>query len=68
MEEAWSWITGRTPGFTRERVGYASRHRYFNVEKARHVLGYEPDVGLLDGIRLSAKVSHLYNSLLIAKY
>ena len=56
MAEWWAWLTGRKPGFTRERVGYSSRHRWFNIEKARRVLGYEPDVGLVDGIRISAQV------------
>ena len=57
--EWWAWLTGRKPGFTRERVGYSSRHRWFNIEKARRVLGYEPDVGLVDGIRISAQVRAL---------
>jgi sterol-4alpha-carboxylate 3-dehydrogenase (decarboxylating) len=54
--EYWAWLTGKTPGFTRERVGYACSHRWFNIEKARRVLGYEPDVGVHEGIKLSAKV------------
>jgi len=54
--EWWAWLTGRKPGFTRERVGYSSRHRWFNIEKARRVLEYEPDVGLVDAIRISAQV------------
>ena len=57
--EWWAWLTGRKPGFTRERVGYSSRHRWFNIEKARRVLGYEPDVGIVDGIRISAQVRAL---------
>jgi len=57
--ERWAWLTGRKPGFTRERVGYSSRHRWFNIEKARRVLEYEPDVGLVDGIRISAQVRAL---------
>ena len=57
--EWWAWLTGRKPGFTRERVGYSSRHRWFNIEKARRVLEYEPDVGLVDGIRISAQVRAL---------
>ncbi|CAG7851225.1 SubName: Full=Related to ERG26-C-3 sterol dehydrogenase (C-4 decarboxylase) {ECO:0000313/EMBL:CCA74852.1} [Serendipita indica DSM 11827] len=53
--EWWAWLTGKTPGFTRERVGYSVSHRWFNIEKARRVLGYEPDVGIQDGIKISAK-------------
>lgn len=54
--EWWAWLTGKTPGFTRERVGYSTSSRWFNIEKARRVLGYEPDVGVAEGIRISAKV------------
>ncbi|KAG8776423.1 erg26, C-3 sterol dehydrogenase [Serendipita sp. 411] len=53
--EWWAWLTGKTPGFTRERVGYACSSRWFNIEKARRVLGYEPDVGVEEGIKISAK-------------
>jgi sterol-4alpha-carboxylate 3-dehydrogenase (decarboxylating) len=57
--EWWAWLTGRKPGFTRERVGYSTRHRWFNIEKSRRVLGYEPDIGLVDGIRIAAQVRAL---------
>ncbi|TIC40427.1 3-beta hydroxysteroid dehydrogenase/isomerase [Wallemia mellicola] len=48
--EAFAWITGRDAGFTRYRVKYASSSRYYNIEKARRVLGYEPIVGIEEGI------------------
>jgi sterol-4alpha-carboxylate 3-dehydrogenase (decarboxylating) len=55
--EWWAWAVGKQPGFTRERVGYSCSSRWFNIEKARRVLGYEPDVGIQEGIAISAKVS-----------
>ncbi|EJD45490.1 hypothetical protein AURDEDRAFT_184737 [Auricularia subglabra TFB-10046 SS5] len=42
-----------TPTFTRFRVTMACAHRWHNIEKARRVLGYEPDVGIEEGIRRS---------------
>ena len=52
-----SWLMGREPGFTRERVYYYNTHRWFNIEKARRVLGYEPDVGIEEGIKRTVEVS-----------
>lgn len=62
--EWWAWAVGKQPGFTRERVGYSCSSRWFNIEKARRVLGYEPDVGIQEGIQISAKVSSIYYLLL----
>ncbi|KAF8604066.1 C-3 sterol dehydrogenase [Ceratobasidium sp. AG-I] len=50
--EWWSWISGREAGFTRFRVTFACASRWYNIEKARRVLGYEPQVGLEDGVQL----------------
>jgi len=38
-------------GFTRVRVRYVSFNRYFNITKARTLLGYEPVVGYKEGIQ-----------------
>lgn len=43
-------------GLTRPRVKQAMCSRYFNIDKARIILGYEPRVGLEEGIVLSVKV------------
>ncbi|CAE6420558.1 hypothetical protein ACGC1H_006615 [Rhizoctonia solani] len=50
--EWWSWMTGREAGFTRFRVTFACASRWYNIEKARRVLGYEPQVGLEEGVQL----------------
>ncbi|WFD31241.1 3beta-hydroxysteroid-4alpha-carboxylate 3-dehydrogenas(decarboxylating) [Malassezia sp. CBS 17886] len=51
--EIFSWITRRPVQFTRYRVTYAGCARYYNIEKARRVLGYEPILGLEEGIKRS---------------
>ncbi|QRV97624.1 3-beta hydroxysteroid dehydrogenase/isomerase family protein [Ceratobasidium sp. AG-Ba] len=52
--EWWSWITGREAGFTRFRVSFSCASRWYNIEKARRVLKYEPQVGLEEGIQRMA--------------
>jgi len=42
---------GKEPGFTENRIYYATAHRWFNIEKARRVLGYELGVGVGEGIK-----------------
>lgn len=48
--EAVSWLTGKEPGFTRFRVKFSCWNRYFNIAKAKRLLGYEPIVGLQEGL------------------
>ncbi|KIO27875.1 hypothetical protein M407DRAFT_188207 [Tulasnella calospora MUT 4182] len=55
LAEWFSWFMGREPGFTRYRVAITSSNRWFNIEKARRVLGYEPQVGLEEGIKRGVK-------------
>lgn len=54
--EWWAWLVGKEPGFTRYRVTYSCAWRCFNIEKARRVLGYEPQTGLEDGIKKTFEV------------
>lgn len=51
-----SWLTGKEPTFTQMRVTYMCASRYYNIEKARRVLGYEPDVGMKEGIEKTIEV------------
>jgi nucleoside-diphosphate-sugar epimerase len=46
----------KEPGFTRFRVMTVTCARYFDIRKARRVLGYEPIVELSEGVRRSCKV------------
>ncbi|TFK70358.1 C-3 sterol dehydrogenase [Pluteus cervinus] len=48
--EWFAWITGRETQFTRFKVTFTCTERWHNIERARRVLGYEPDVGLKEGI------------------
>lgn len=56
LGETWAWLIGKDAGFTRYRVGYSCATRYHNIEKARRVLGYEPEVGLEEGVRRMVEV------------
>ncbi|KAF9231507.1 hypothetical protein BU15DRAFT_90891 [Melanogaster broomeanus] len=51
LAECWAGLIGKEAGFTRYRVGYSCATRYHNIEKARRVLGYAPEVGLEEGVR-----------------
>ncbi|KIJ61120.1 hypothetical protein HYDPIDRAFT_31627 [Hydnomerulius pinastri MD-312] len=51
LAECWAGLIGKEAGFTRYRVGYSCATRYHNIEKARRVLGYEPEVGLEEGVK-----------------
>jgi sterol-4alpha-carboxylate 3-dehydrogenase (decarboxylating) len=54
LAEWFYMLSGNKEGtFDRYKVGYTSVARYFNIEKARRVLGYEPLYGLEEGIRRS---------------
>ncbi|KAF8584633.1 hypothetical protein K439DRAFT_1616612 [Ramaria rubella] len=46
-----AWFTGKPAVFTRFRVKFTCANRYFNISKARNILGYTPSVGYEDGIK-----------------
>lgn len=48
--EWWGWLVGKEPAFTRFRVSFSCASRWYNIEKARRLLGYEPLVGMDEGI------------------
>ncbi|ORY30997.1 putative C-3 sterol dehydrogenase [Naematelia encephala] len=50
LAEAFSKFRGKEPGFTRFRVSQAINNRYYDIERARRLLGYEPIVGLVEGM------------------
>lgn len=51
LAETFSRLTGREPGFTRFRVKFATQKRYYNAERARRLLAYEPVVGVEEGLK-----------------
>ena len=60
LSECWAAIIGKEALFTRYRVSYTCARRYHNIEKARRVLGYEPEVGLQEGVKQMVEVSALH--------
>jgi sterol-4alpha-carboxylate 3-dehydrogenase (decarboxylating) len=57
--EWWGRLTGKEPTFTRYKVSYSCATRWHNIEKARRILGYEPQVGVEEGIARMVNVSKL---------
>ena len=57
ISEWIAWITGKPALFTRFRVKFTCANRWFNISKAREVLGYEPSVDYEEGIRKMVEVS-----------
>ena len=50
------WLAGgRKPNLTRKIVNYSSMTRFFNIDKAKSVLGYTPQFSLEEGIKRSVK-------------
>ena len=51
LAEMFSKLLGKEPGFTKFRVTQATQQRYYAIEKAKRMLGYEPIVGLDEGMK-----------------
>ncbi|PFH53961.1 hypothetical protein AMATHDRAFT_78713 [Amanita thiersii Skay4041] len=49
--EWFGWLTGKQPTFTRFKVTFSCATRWHNIERARRVLGYEPQTGLEEGVK-----------------
>lgn len=49
--EWFGYLRGREATFTRFRVTFSCATRWHDIEKARRVLGYEPEVGLEEGVK-----------------
>lgn len=49
-------ISNKVPTFTRVQVAHICAERWYNIEKARRVLGYHPDVSLEEGVKLTVEV------------
>ena len=62
LAEFWGWLRGKPHMFTRFRVAYSCGVRWHNIEKARRVLGYEPQVGFEEGIKRMITVRHGFHS------
>jgi sterol-4alpha-carboxylate 3-dehydrogenase (decarboxylating) len=62
--EWFGWLTGKEPTFTRFKVTFSCTTRWHNIEKARRVLGYEPEVGVEEGIKRMVEVGFYFLSSL----
>jgi sterol-4alpha-carboxylate 3-dehydrogenase (decarboxylating) len=45
------WAMNRKPGLTRSQVRYSTMPKYYNIDKAKKRLGYEPTVDMKEGVR-----------------
>lgn len=59
VSELYGQLTGKDVNFTKFKVTYTCATRYHNIEKARRVLGYEPQVGVYEGVKRTVAVSGL---------
>ena len=57
LAEIATWLFGTTATLSRGSVLDACATRYASGDKAKHVLGYEPRVGLEEGLKRSCEVS-----------
>ena len=49
------WLMRRKPNLTRKVVNYSSMTRYYNIDKAKRLLGYQPLVSVEDAIVRTVK-------------
>ncbi|KAI0124053.1 sterol-4-alpha-carboxylate 3-dehydrogenase like protein [Xylariales sp. AK1849] len=52
--EWWAWVWGTTPKISRVPILTTTMTRWYDLSKARRVLGYKPDVGWEEGVRRAA--------------
>lgn len=54
--ECWTWVTGRPSTLDRGSVQDGVRTVYSDDSKAKKILGYEPEIGLPEGVRRACAV------------
>lgn len=54
LAELWCRITGTKTEFNRFSVRYVTATQWYNIDKAKKLLGYEPKVSLEEGVRRTA--------------
>lgn len=55
------WLLRRKPNLTRKVVNYSSMTRYYNIDKAKRLLGYQPLIGVEEGIARTVKSFNDHN-------
>ncbi|KAH8808829.1 C-3 sterol dehydrogenase [Xylogone sp. PMI_703] len=53
ISEFFAWLTGRKTQFSRFAIRYVTGIQWYNIEKARNLLGYKPQIRLEEGIHRS---------------
>lgn len=53
LSEVFCGVIRKPPTFTRQRIVYSCMTRYYNIDKAKHRLGYKPLVSLEDAVKRS---------------
>ena len=60
--EWYGWLMGKDVTFTRFKVTFSCATRWHNIEKARRILGYEPQTGIEEGVKRMVEVRTLFLS------
>ena len=55
MEWLWWFAGGRKPNLSRKVINYSTISRYYNIDKAKTMLGYKPKVSMEEGIVRTVK-------------
>ncbi|TFK45959.1 hypothetical protein OE88DRAFT_1715206 [Heliocybe sulcata] len=55
ISEFWGWLTGKPALITRFRVTFACATRWFNISKAKTLLGYKPLYTMDEGVQKSVE-------------
>ncbi|CAO1617968.1 unnamed protein product [Parajaminaea phylloscopi] len=55
LADTFGRVTGKQMEFTKFKITFTCTTRYYNIERARRVLGYEPLVGMKEAIRRSVE-------------
>lgn len=50
MEWLFWFAGGRKPNLSRKVINYSTMSRYYNIDKAKTLLGYKPKVGMEEGV------------------
>lgn len=62
--EWFAWLAGKEATFTRFKIIFTCTTRWHNIEKARRVLGYEPEISVDEGIKRTVDVGFPFLRLL----
>lgn len=64
--EWFGYLTGKDVTFTKFKVTFSCTPRFHNIEKARRILGYEPQVGVEEGVKRMVEVRYRFSALMLS--